>query len=152
MNKHLELIADAPGINQVEAGDVIEIAYNLYAMYAILNFDVSSLLNIDQSVLHGSWAQINLIQRDAYIQSASMFGWKSSQTQSARFEQICIYISGLSQLTATEAISNVRGKESHTASCPVPYCYVCGSIEASRVRRNHYLHLPSHTGLIQTIV
>ena len=25
MNKHLELITDAPGINQVKAGDVIEI-------------------------------------------------------------------------------------------------------------------------------
>ena len=56
-----------------------------------------------------------------------MLGWKSSQTQSARFEQICIYISGLTQLTASEAISNVRGKESHAATCPVPYCYVCGS-------------------------
>ena len=125
MNKHLELITDAPGINQVKAGDVIEIAYNLYAMYAVLNNDVSSLLNIHQSVLYGWWAQVNLIQRDAYIQSASMLGWKSSQTKSARFEQICIYISGLTQLTATEAISNVSGKESHAATCPVPYCYVC---------------------------
>ena len=72
-------------------------------------------------------AQVNLIQRDAYIQSASMLGWKSSQTKSSRFEQICIYISGLTQLTATEAISNIRGKESHAATCPVPYCHVCGS-------------------------
>ena len=29
MNQHLELITDAPGINPVNAGDVIEIAYNL---------------------------------------------------------------------------------------------------------------------------
>ena len=125
MNKHLELIIDAPGINQVNAGDVIEIAYNLFAMYAVLNVDVSALLNIDPTVLYGWWAQVNLIQRDAYIQSASMMGGKGCPT--ARFEQVCIYISGLTQLTATEAISNVRGKESHTASCPVPYCYVCGA-------------------------
>ena len=125
LNKHLELITDAPGINQVNAGDVIEIAYNLYAMYAVLNVDVSALLNIDQSVLYGWWAQVNLIQRDAYIQSASMLSGKGCST--ARFEQVCIYVSGLTQLTATEAISNVRGKESHTGLCPVPYCYVCGA-------------------------
>ena len=125
MNSHLELLTDAPGINTVSAGDVIEIAYNLYAMYAVLNIDMSTLLNIDQSVLHGWWAQVNLIQRDAYIQSASMMGGKGCPT--SRFEQVCIYISGLTQLTATEAISNVRGKESHNGTCPVPYCYVCGA-------------------------
>ena len=125
MNKHLELITDAPGINTVNAGDVIEIAYNLYAMYAVLNIDVGALLNIDQSVLYGWWAQVNLIQRDAYIQSASMLSGKGCTT--ARFEQVCIYVSGLTQLTAAEAISDVRGKESHTGSCPVPYCYVCGA-------------------------
>ena len=74
MNKELELISDAPGINTVNAGDVIEIAYNLYAMYAVLNIDVGALLNIDQSVLQGWWAQVNLIQRDAYIHSAAMLG------------------------------------------------------------------------------
>ena len=69
--------------------------------------------------------KINMIQRDGYIQSASMIGGKGCST--CRFEQICIYISGLTQLTATEAVSVVRGKESHTATCPVPYCYVCGT-------------------------
>ena len=44
-----------------------------------------------------------------------------------RLEQVCIYISGLTQLTASEAVSVVRGKESHTGACPVPYCYVCGA-------------------------
>ena len=68
---------------------------------------------------------MNLIQRDAYIQSASMLSGKGCST--TRFEQVCIYVSGLTQLTATEAISNVRGKESHTGTCPVPYCYVCGT-------------------------
>ena len=52
---------------------------------------------------------------------------KEEGYSTARFEQVCIYISGLTQLTATEAISNVRGKESHTATCPVPYCYICGT-------------------------
>ena len=125
MNDYLNLVSDAPGLGQEQAGDVIEIAYNLYSMYATLNIDVSSLLGIDQSVLTGWWAQINLIQRDAYIQSASMIGGKGCS--SCRFEQVCIYISALTQLTTSEAVSVVRGKESHTGTCPVPYCYVCGA-------------------------
>ena len=44
----------------------------------------------------------------------------------SRFEQVCIYISSLTQLNATEAISVVKGKESHTATCPVPWCRICG--------------------------
>ena len=104
---------------------MIEIAYNLYSMYATLNIDVASLLGVHQTVLNGWWAQVNIIQRDAYIQSASTMGGKGCST--ARFEQVCIYISGLTQLTAAEAISNVRGKESHVGSCPIPYCYVCGA-------------------------
>ena len=67
LNGELGLFSDAPGIKQVVAGDVIEIAYNLYAMYAVLNIDVGLLLNVDPSVLQGWWAQVNLIQRDAYI-------------------------------------------------------------------------------------
>ena len=125
ISKELELISDAPNINQVNAGDVIEIAYNLYAMYATLNIDVAALLNIDQSVLNGWWAQVNLIQRDAYIHSAAMLGGRGPST--SRIEQVCIYISGLTQLNPTQAISNVKGKESHTATCPVPYCKVCGT-------------------------
>ena len=125
MNDYLNLVSDAPGLGQEQAGDVIEIAYNLYSMYATLNIDVSSLLGIDQSVLTGWWAQINMIQRDAYIQSASMIGGKGCS--SCRFEQVCIYISALTQLTTSEAFSVVRGKESHTGTCPFPYCYVCGA-------------------------
>ena len=44
----------------------------------------------------------------------------------SRFEQVCIYVSSLTQLNATEAISVVKGKESHTATWPVPWCRVCG--------------------------
>ena len=51
MNKELKLVSDAPGMNQVVAGDVIEIAYNLYTMYATLNIDVALLLNVDPSGL-----------------------------------------------------------------------------------------------------
>ena len=76
MNKELGLVSDAPGISSVNAGDVVEIAYNLYAMYATLNIDVAMLLNVDPSVLQGWWAQVNLIQRDAYIQTAAMLGGK----------------------------------------------------------------------------
>ena len=65
MNKKLGLISDAPGIKPVNAGDIVEIAYNLYAMYATLNIDIAVLLNVDPSVLQGWWAQVNLIQRDA---------------------------------------------------------------------------------------
>ena len=126
MNKQLGLISDAPGINAVNAGDVIEIAYNLYAMYATLNIDVPMLLGVDPSVLQGWWAQVNLIQRDAYIQSASMLAGKGPGE--SRFEQVCVYVSGLTQFNPTEAISYVKGKESHSASCPVPYCRICGSV------------------------
>ena len=124
LNKELKLISDAPGIRQVVAGDVIEIAYNLYAMYATLNIDVALLLNLDQSVLQGWWAQVNLIQRDAYIHTAAMLGGKGPSE--SRFEQVCIYVSSLTQLNATEAFFVVKGKESHTPTCPVPWCRVCG--------------------------
>ena len=97
MNDHLNLASDGPGLGAEQAGDVIEIAYNLYAMYALLNIDVESLLGIDQTVLAGWWAQINMIQRDAYIQSAATLS--GSKCSSCRFEQVCIYISGLTQLT-----------------------------------------------------
>ena len=50
---------------------------------------------------------MTMIQRDAYIQSAAMLGGKGSDT--SRFEQVCIYISGITQLTAKEAISVVSG-------------------------------------------
>ena len=50
MNEHLEVVSDAPGINHENAGDVIEIANNLYSMYATLNIDVGALLGVDQSV------------------------------------------------------------------------------------------------------
>ena len=78
MNKELRLVSDAPGMNQVVAGDVIEIAYNLYTMYATLNIDVALLLNVDPSVLQGWWAQVNLIQRDAYIETAAMLAGKGT--------------------------------------------------------------------------
>ena len=90
LNQHLELVSDAPGINPENAGDVLEIAYNLYSMYATFNIDVATLLGVHQSTLSGWWAQLNIIQRDAYIQSASMMGGKGCST--ARFEQVCIYI------------------------------------------------------------
>ena len=125
MNKQLKLVSDAPGMNQVVAGDVIEIAYNLYTMYATLNIDVALLLNVDPSVLQGWWAQVNLIQRDAYIETAAMLAGKGPSE--SRFEQVCIYVSSLTQLEATEAISVVKGVESHAATCPVPWCRVCGS-------------------------
>ena len=125
LNKELRLISDAPGIKQGVAGDVIEIAYNLYAMYATLNIDVALLLDVDPSVLQGWWAQVNLIQRDAYIHTAAMLAGKGPSE--SRFELVCIYVSGLTQLNATEAISVVKGKESHTATCPVPWCRICGS-------------------------
>ena len=115
----------APGINHENAGDVIEIAYNLYSI--VRYFEYRCSLTVGHRPIRVIWvvAQINTIQRDAYIQSVSMMGGKGCST--ARFEQVCIYISGLTQLTSAEAISNVRGKESHTGSCPVPYCYVCGT-------------------------
>ena len=81
-------------------------------------------VSINQT-LSGWWAQLNIIQRDAYIQSASAMGGKGCST--ARFEQVCIYISGLTQLRSAEAVSNIKGKESHYGSCQVPYCYVCGT-------------------------
>ena len=124
LNKELKLISDAPGIKPVVAGDVIEIAYNLYAMYAVLNIDVALLLDVDPSVLQGWWAQVNLIQRDAYIETAAMLAGKGPSE--SRFEQVCIYVSSLTQLNATEAISVVKSKESHSATCPVPWCRVCG--------------------------
>ena len=57
MNKHLNLVSDAPNIGPELAGDVIEIAYKLYFMYAALNIDIASLLGINPSVLTGWWAQ-----------------------------------------------------------------------------------------------
>ena len=86
MNDHLNLVSDGPGLGAEQAGDVIEIAYNLYAMYALLNIDVESLLGIDQSVLEGWWAQINMIQRDVYIHSASMIS--GSKVDSSRYASI----------------------------------------------------------------
>ena len=64
-------------------------------------------------------------QQHAYIQTAAMLGGKGPSE--SRFEQVCIYVTGLTQLNCTEAISNVKGKESHTSTCPVPYWRVCGS-------------------------
>ena len=124
LSKELGLTTDAPGIKSEVAGDVIEIAYNLYAMYATLNIDVALLLNVHPSVLQGWWAQVNLIQRDAYIHTAAMLAGKGPSE--SRFEQVCVYISGITQLNATEAISVVKGRESHTATCPVPWCRICG--------------------------
>ena len=34
-------------------GDVIEIALNLYFMYAVLHIDVASLLGVEQTMVHG---------------------------------------------------------------------------------------------------
>ena len=67
---------------------------------------------------------MNMIQRDAYIQSASTLAGDGFDT--ARFEQVCIYVAGLTQATVQETISVVRGKESHKGICPVPFCRVCG--------------------------
>ena len=78
MTKHLNLVSDAPNIGPELAGDVIEIAYNLYFMFAALNIDVASLVGIDPSILTGWWAQVTMIQRDAYIQSAAIIGGKGA--------------------------------------------------------------------------
>ena len=53
-----------------------------------------------------------------------MLGGKGCDT--TRFEQVCIYIAGLTQTTVKETISVVKGKESKKGTCPVPYCHVCG--------------------------
>ena len=60
-----------------------------------------------------------------FIQPAMLGGKGPSES---RFEQVCVYVSGLTQLNATEAISVVKGKESHTATCPVPWCRICGRV------------------------
>ena len=122
VGKHLDLLPDAANTGPELLGDVIEIAYNLYFMYAALRIDVASLLGVDTTILSGWWAQVTMIQRDACIESAAMLGAKGADT--SRFEQVCIYISGLTQLTAKETISVIRGKESHKGTCPVRYCYV----------------------------
>ena len=51
MAKHLNLIPDAPNLGEELSEDVVEIAYNLYFMYATLQIDVASLLGIDQTIL-----------------------------------------------------------------------------------------------------
>ena len=134
MARHLNLIPDAPNLGEELSGDVVEIAYNLYFMYATLHIDVTSLLGIDQTILAGWWAQVTMIQRDGYIQSAAMLSGKRSNT--LRFEQVCIYISSLSQLTAKETISVIRNKESRKGTCPVPYCHVCGTYVGQKGESN----------------
>ena len=52
--------------------------------------------------------------------------WLERDADATRFEQVCIYISGLTQTTVKETISVAKGKESHKGTCPVPYCHVCG--------------------------
>ena len=106
MNEHLQLVSDALNIGHELAGDVIEIAYNLYFMYAVLNIDVASLLGVEPTVLTGWWAQVTMIQRDACIQSGAMLGGKGCDT--ARFEQVCTYVSALTQLNAREARRNKK--------------------------------------------
>ena len=123
VGKHLDLLPDAANIGPELLGDVIEIAYNLYFMYAALQIDVASLLGVDPTVLSGWWAPVTMIQRDAHIQSAAMLGGKGADT--SRFEQVCIYISGLTQLTPKKTISAIKGRESHKGTCPVQYCHVC---------------------------
>ena len=55
-----------------------------------------------------------------------MLGGKGCST--TRFEQVCIYICLDSRnLLPPRLFQNVRGKESHSASCPVRYCHVCGT-------------------------
>ena len=53
--KHLELIADAHALEVEKSGDVIEIAYNLYFMYAALQMCVASLLGVQPNTLTGWW-------------------------------------------------------------------------------------------------
>ena len=50
-------------------------------------------------------------------------GWRAFYT--TRFEQVCIYVSRLTQATLKETISVVKGKESHKGTCPVPFCHIC---------------------------
>ena len=114
--KHLNLLPDAPNLGDELTGDVVEIAYNLYFMHAALQIDVASLLGVEPTTLAGWWAQVTIIQRDAYIQSAAMLGGEGSDT--TRLERVCIYISHLSHLTPKESISVIRGKESHKGNLP----------------------------------
>ena len=59
--KHLDLVPDAQALEAEKLGDVIEVAYNLYFMYAALHIDVASLLGIQPNILTGWWAQVNMI-------------------------------------------------------------------------------------------
>ena len=97
-------------------------------MHAVLNIDVASLLGIEEDELTGWWAQVNSMQRDAYIQSCSMMGGSSYDNE--RFEQICMYTAVLPLTTVQETISVTRQGESHKGLfnryCPVPHCRVCG--------------------------
>ena len=119
MNKHLNLVSDAPNIGPELAGDVIEIAYNLYFMYAALNIDVASLLGIDPSCPYRMvGTSDNDPKRCIHPICCNLLGGKGAAT--SRFEQVCIYISGLTQLTAKEAIS-VTKKQG------IPYWYLPSS-------------------------
>ena len=57
----------------------------------LLNIDVALLLNVDPSVLQGWWAQVNLIQRDAYIHTAAMLAGKGPSDVSFR-ASLCLCI------------------------------------------------------------
>ena len=101
-------------------------AYSIYYMYAALNIDVASLLGVSEEKLTGSWAQVNMIQRDACIQSCSMLGWKSYDN--LQFEQICMHMAILPLLTLQETISVTRQGTSRKGHCPVPHCRFCGKL------------------------
>ena len=138
--------------NDVSKGHVTDSTYNLYYMYAVLNIDVASLLGVAEDKLTGWWAQVNMIQRDAYIQSCSMLGGKSYDN--IRFEQICMYTAILPLMTLQETISVTRQGTSHKSNCPVPSCRFCGKtlgrktngIRISDVTHAAWAHMQSCIG------
>ena len=83
-------------------GDVIEAAFNLYYMYSVLIIDVASLLGVTEEQLTGWWAQVKMLQRDAYIQSCSVL---EGDFSSKHFEHACMYMAMLPTMTVQELIS-----------------------------------------------
>ena len=67
----MQLVNDGGSLGPELKGDIMEITYNLYFMYAVLNIDVATLLGLEENRLAGWWSQINMIQQDSFIQSAA---------------------------------------------------------------------------------
>ena len=122
-------------LNAESKGDLLEVCFNLYYMYTVLDIDLTQVFKFDSSYMTTWCVQWAMLLRDIHVSSMSGIADISIKhpndpalKKPARLETVCKYYNMITKLEVTETIQALEGKRTHEPWVTVPSgCIYCGN-------------------------